>query len=476
MSFTSLEHDLLCHIVFFLDVAHDIANLECTCLTFRGTEKSPTRRSVVEDGLHCRLRCWAKAESLSDPALVTRHEPSRVQYFLWGERNRRARAPSLISAGSRISAVVDTSRRLCTFSKAGSLVGIPGRPPPLFWPLGQGSDVVKSVLPACVVGLEGVAVASVAVGSGHTLVCSSIGEVYSFGYGSADGAWGALGHGGRADCHSPCRVAGLNAFVVVLLAAGRYHSLVLTRGGLVLSFGANFCGQLGRARHMAGRASSHVPCVVESLRHLNIVGIAAGGNSSFAWSGLGGAYSFGQGSTCMGHSASQHPVLVPMEIAALIGIRVSVLSASQFHCLAVCFDVQLYSWGRGDEGQLGNGDDMQCHYTPGRVQAFMDLRVLSVAAGMDHSIVLCDSGVFTFGHRGDLGYVLSSFLSSGVPRRIGTLNGKRVSSIHAGPGISYAVTALGDVYNWGADAHKLLNRSRINSFVPRYQVLLNVFT
>jgi alpha-tubulin suppressor-like RCC1 family protein len=48
-------------------------------------------------------------------------------------------------------------------------------------------------------------------------------------------------------------------------------------------------------------------------------------------------------------------VTVPRVIEALQGIKIVALAARGSHCLALSLDCQLYSWGRGDEGQLGQG-------------------------------------------------------------------------------------------------------------------------
>eukprot|EP01043_Picozoa_sp_COSAG02_P104430 COSAG02_NODE_40427_length_405_cov_2.944444_1_plen_83_part_10 len=80
----------------------------------------------------------------------------------------------------------------------------------------------------------------VAAGGDHSLVLTTAGAVFSFGYGN----YGRLGHGDTANQLSPVQIQSLgtdNAMV----AAGGYHSLVLTTAGAVFSFGRSYYGQLG---------------------------------------------------------------------------------------------------------------------------------------------------------------------------------------------------------------------------------------
>jgi RCC1 and BTB domain-containing protein len=71
-------------------------------------------------------------------------------------------------------------------------------------------------------------------------------------------------------------------------------------------------------------------------------------------------------------------------------------------------------------------------------------------SGEGHTIILCESGeVFTFG-KGDEGQLGqgNKWKSCRVPRKITSLEHETIVSIAAGARTSYAVTASGRVYNW----------------------------
>uniref|UniRef100_A0A6T0D260 Uncharacterized protein n=1 Tax=Emiliania huxleyi TaxID=2903 RepID=A0A6T0D260_EMIHU len=83
---------------------------------------------------------------------------------------------------------------------------------------------------------------AVAAGARHSLALSSGGSVFSFGW----GVCGQLGHGDKRSRLVPERICGALAAVrAVAVSAGCEHSLVLAAGGAVYSFGYGSHGRLG---------------------------------------------------------------------------------------------------------------------------------------------------------------------------------------------------------------------------------------
>ena len=125
--------------------------------------------------------------------------------------------------------------------------------------------------PRIVDSLRGVKVVEAAGGEHHSLCVDDAGAVYSFGAGDYGerGTWlgGWLGHGSLDEERLPTRITGLHGRRVLAVAAGARHSLVLTDGGVVYSFGAGDGGKLGhgdtsmqwvpvRVRGLAGRVAA----------------------------------------------------------------------------------------------------------------------------------------------------------------------------------------------------------------------------
>ena len=92
---------------------------------------------------------------------------------------------------------------------------------------------------------------------------------------------------------------------------------------------------------------------------------------------------------------------LPRKIEALAGQRVVAVSAGSRHSFAITADGALWSWGDGDYGRLGHGDWHR--QLPKKVKALAGRRVITASAGERHSLALTvDGAVFTWG-KGEAG-------------------------------------------------------------------------
>ena len=87
------------------------------------------------------------------------------------------------------------------------------------------------------------------------------GNLYAWG----DNAQGQLGLGDTTKRLRPELVRSLKLAQAVSIAAGKAHSLVSSRNGLLFAFGSNFYGQLGLGQD-ADNFAVHTPTVVESSK------------------------------------------------------------------------------------------------------------------------------------------------------------------------------------------------------------------
>ncbi len=113
----------------------------------------------------------------------------------------------------------------------------------------------------------------------------------------------------------------------------------------------------------------------------------------------------------------------------------------------------MFAWGRGDRGVLGL-NDITASSTPRIIHTFDRMRVLQIAAGRQHVLVLTDSdGVFAFGEgaHGQLG--TGDTQDRHVPVKLTTFDGINVVQISAGD--EHSVAVVGEtfvnrqVYSWG---------------------------
>ena len=118
----------------------------------------------------------------------------------------------------------------------------------------------------------------------HTVAVTKDGRVLTFGRGKD------LGHGGEEDELVPQEVEGLAGLQVAGAATcasfnSEYgvHTVVWTEDGKALTFGDGYDGRLGHG----GDETELVPRVVEGLAGIKVVGAAAGGEHTVAWTCTG---------------------------------------------------------------------------------------------------------------------------------------------------------------------------------------------
>ena len=124
----------------------------------------------------------------------------------------------------------------------------------------------------------------------------------------------------------------------------------------------------------------------------------AGGEQSLALTADGAVWSWGYGGYGqLGHGDEQQQLLLPKKVEAFTGQRVVAVSAGYAHNIALTADGAVWSWGDGEDGTLGHGDE-QMQLLPKKVEALAGQRVVAVLAGAYHSFArTADGAVFTWG-------------------------------------------------------------------------------
>lgn len=299
---------------------------------------------------------------------------------------------------------------------------------------------VPTVLPA----LQAVRIVGVAAHSEHNLALSEAGRVYSWG----SGGYGALGHGDGKNQHAPKLIEALQAERVVRVAAGSCQSLAVTQAGHVFEWGAS--------------ALFPVRALLPTLVALPavIAEVSAGNSScSFALSEEGRIYSWGRwssvtvGDKCgvLGHGDDEDQ-LEPKLIEALKTEKMVRISCYAGHCLALSEAGHVYSWGDGDDGMLGHGDDEGLYgYIPKLIEALQAVKVVGVSVGDTHSIAVTEGGeVYSWGHggSGQLGH--GDTETQHIPKRVEALQTIKVVSAYAIAFSSLAVDDRGAAWGWGS--------------------------
>ena len=399
------------------------------------------------------IRLWAQERGFELPALPE-GESCAVRWLCYSALLCESNPPARAAAGSSHSVFIDGEGRL---SSCGCP---PGHVPDL---LGHGEGVTRLNTPTRLPStLGGERAVSVSAGEHHSLALTGGGSVWSWGFGS----WGQLGHGDAQRQLLPKKVEDLTGQSVIAVSAGGAHSLALTAGGAVWSWGDGYQGRLG---HGDQQHQQLLPKKVEAFADQRVIAVSAGEHHSLAMTADGAVWSCGHGGLGqLGHGDSQNRLL-PKKIEALTGQRVVAVSAGGYHNLALTADGAVWSWGGGGSGKLGHGDE-QTQLLPKKVEAFVGQRAIAVSAGWQHTLALtADGAVWSWGG-GDFGRLGHGDAQRQLqPKKIEAFTGQRVVAVSAGTGHSLALTADAAVFTWGKGGRGCLGHGEdlSNQLLPK---------
>ena len=322
--------------------------------------------------------------------------------------------------------------------------------------------------------LSGKTILSISTGSSHSLALCADGTVAAWGRNT----YGQLGNAGNTDSSIPMEVTQsgvLAGKTVVAVSAGFYHSLALCSDGTVACWGYNLYGQLGNGT----TTSSNVPVLVTTSGVLSgkvVTSVVAGYYHNLALCADGAVVAWGRNNSGQLGNNSSTDSSLPVNISTsgtLNGRSAITVAAGSDHSLVLCLDGSLVSWGKNANGQLGNGSTTGS-LIPQDVDATDVLAgriVEMISAGGFHNLVTCSDGTLvTFGRNtnGQLGN--GGNTDSTMPVAVtltGTLNGKTVTAIQAANAHSLALCSDGSIASWGSGSNGLLGNGGIaNSSVP----------
>ncbi|KAG0494376.1 hypothetical protein HPP92_005370 [Vanilla planifolia] len=200
------------------------------------------------------------------------------------------------------------------------------------------------------VHLFGTPIKMVAAGAEHSAAVTEAGELYGWGW----GRYGNLGLGDKNDRLLPEKVSSIDGERMVHVACGWRHTITVSFSGGLYTYGWSKYGQLGH-----GDFEDHlIPHKLEFLKDSSISQISGGWRHSMALTSDGRLFGWGWnkfGQLGVGDNVDHcSPVLVKFPDDQ----KVVQVSCGWRHTLAVTERRNVFSWGRGTNGQLGHGDIM----------------------------------------------------------------------------------------------------------------------
>ena len=253
--------------------------------------------------------------------------------------------------------------------------------------------------------LEGIV--QISSGADHTCVLTTEGTVLCWG----EGEDGRLGNGdaNQADQSRPVGVSavgGGNTLLkgIVQISGGGAHTCALTSGKTILCWGQNTYGQLGLGTNYVLDENNPVPVMDgdgSTTPLANIVQVSAGENHTCALTSGGEVWCWGDGSSGrLGYSSNfstKYPVRVVNASGSStpLGNIVQISSGGEHNC-ALTSGGNVYCWGKGANGRLGNNLSVNRNYAVAVETSSSDSNALAnvvrISTGGDHTCVLISSG------------------------------------------------------------------------------------
>jgi alpha-tubulin suppressor-like RCC1 family protein len=377
--------------------------------TLNGT--TPTASSpILADGATLTLGNYTLKAIASRTSYLT-SDVATATYSLTGDLT-----PSRMTAGHYHSAAVRTDGTVWAAGRNNS-----GQ-------LGDGTTSQRST--PVIATLTGAR--SISAGEYHTLAVTRDGNVHAWG----SNIYGQLADGTSGNQRStPNQVSGLTG--VVAVAAGVSHSLALTSGGQVWSWGRNNNGQIGDG----GTSTRLTPYQVPGLS--DVAGIAAGEAFSVAWTNAGAVWVWGANNSGQLGDGTQNERRSPVLLTTIS--NVTSVAAGRQHTLAATSTGALYAWGLNTSGQVGDNS------TTMRLAPVLNATltgVARVAAGYTHSFAITQAGaLYAWGANGS--YQVGD--GTNTNRLVPTLLSNLPVIVDASGGFSHSIALdiNGSLWTWG---------------------------
>jgi alpha-tubulin suppressor-like RCC1 family protein len=304
-------------------------------------------------------------------------------------------------------------------------------------------------------------VVQAAAGAGHSLVVTSTGQLYAFG----DNYYGELGNATNDTTSNANPMPALVSLPgatgpVVQAAAGEAYSLVVTSTGQLYAFGYNGLGQLGSATNNGTANPNPTPTLVSLPGATGPVVQAAGGEDhSLVVTSTGQLYAFGDnyfgqlGNATNNATSNPNPTPALVSLPGASGPVVQAATGVRYS-LAMTSTGQLYAFGNNADGELGNATNNGTS-TANPTPALVSLPgatgpVVQADAGSGHSLAVTSTGqLYAFGNNyyGQLGSTTNNATSNPnpTPALVSVAGGATIDTVAIGPVAQHSLAVIADL-------------------------------
>lgn len=249
--------------------------------------------------------------------------------------------------------------------------------------------------PTAITMPDGVTFTAVEAGMTTSLAIDSTGAVWAWG----DNGAGQLGVGSTDDSTTPVKVSLPAGLTFTDIAATSQGAAAITSDGIAYAWGAGWTGALGNG----GITASLTPVAVTMPAGVTFSDVDGSAMGFVAAGSDGAAYQWGVLDTASWLNAgmpAEGMALVPTAVDGTTGKNISSVASGPLalHALALSGDGQIYAWGNGSSGELGDGNstdsDTAVQVSQGSCSAYT-----GISADQKLSLTLCGSDAYAWGDR-----------------------------------------------------------------------------
>jgi len=283
--------------------------------------------------------------------------------------------------------------------------------------LGHGEMDEDVHSPLLIKSLAGVKVRTVATGDSHVMLITEGKMLYNWGC----GMYGCLGDGTEQSCTTPRVVEALKHHKVAMAAGGAFHSMAVTEEGQLYSWGRDSHGQLCLPPYAiehcpkpSVRLNKKVPTIVELPRGIKSLSTCSNhtlvlleGNILLSFGNNDHGQLGRQQKTLQEESLSVHLkncrelIINYCQVLIKDDYIIATIATGWSNCAVTTSNGDVITWGSGSHGELGHGDEI-AHNQPTVIKQFTghpsQPRVHQLECGEQHNIALTEDGeVWTWG-------------------------------------------------------------------------------
>jgi len=230
---------------------------------------------------------------------------------------------------------------------------------------------------------------------------SKLGEAFLWGSGKD----GRIGIGSEDSQNRPVPLMEEPGFLLTSLVCGYHHSAAITEKGELFTWGRGVFGQLGHGNH----ESYSVPMPVSALSQVPILQVSCGWQHSLALSQSGQVYSWGYGDDGQLGQGSTQDYITPTVIPGLRDVAVVKVACGHSHTGCIAAEGEGYMWGLGPDARLFF---LSAEPTVSPVPIHFPSPITAMSLGVSHSAVVTEDGAVYaagVGSEGQLGQECQGF-------------------------------------------------------------------